>query len=74
MLATFVISSLSTRDAFTLATLQREAQVLSDQRDAINREVAFRSSPNALANSAIKLGMVPNSQPRFIEISDKANG
>jgi hypothetical protein len=27
-----------------------------------------------LANSAIKLGMVPNSQPRFIEISDKANG
>lgn len=74
MLGTFVISSLSTRDAFTLATLQREAQVLSDQRDAINREVAFRSSPNALANSAIKLGMVPNSQPRFIEISDEANG
>jgi cell division protein FtsL len=74
MLAMFVISSLSTKDAFTLAKLQREAQVLSDQRDAINREVAFRSSPNALADAAIKLGMQPNSQPRFLEITDQING
>lgn len=74
MLAMFVISSLSTKDAFTLAKLQREAQVLSDQRDAINREVAFRSSPNALADAAIKLGMQPNSQPRFLEFTDQING
>lgn len=74
MLVTFVISSLSTQDAFTLAKLQREAQILSDQRDAINRELAFRSSPNALASAATKLGMEPNSQPRFIDISDKTNG
>lgn len=74
MLAMFVISSFSTKDAFTLAKLQREAQVLSDQRDAINREVAFRSSPNALANAAIALGMQPNSQPRFIKITDKVDG
>lgn len=73
-LATFVLTSLSTQDAFTLAKLQREAQVLSDQRDAINREVAFRSSPTALANAAAKLGMQPNSQPRFIDISGKSNG
>lgn len=74
MLAMFVISSFSTKDAFLLAKLQREAQVLSDQRDAINREVAFRSSPNALAAEAIKLGMQPNSQPRFIAITDEING
>lgn len=74
MLAMFTLTSLSTQDAFTLAKLQREAQILSDQKDAINREVAFRSSPNALANAARKLGMEPNSQPRFIDISDVANG
>ena len=74
MLVMFVISSLSTKDAFVLAKLQREAQVLSDQRDAINREVAFRSSPNVLADAALKLGMQPNSQPRFIEISENSNG
>jgi len=74
LLLMFVISSLSTRDAFTLAKLQREVQVLSDQREAINREVALRSSPAALANAATKLGMRPNSQPRFIDISGDVNG
>ena len=74
LLGMFVISSLSTQDAFTLAKLQREAQLLSDQRDAINREVAYRSSPTALANAATKLGMRPNSEPRFIDISDVNNG
>ena len=66
----FVISSLSTQDAFTLAKLQREAQTLSDQRDAINREIAFKSAPNALAAAATKLGMKPNTQPRFVDITE----
>ena len=74
LLTMFVISSLSTQDAFTLAKLQREVQVLSDQKEAINREVARKSSPDALASAAAKLGMRPNSEPRFIDISDVANG
>lgn len=69
----FVISALSTQDAFTLAKLQREAQTLSDESDSINREIAYRSSPNVLAAEAIKLGMRPNSQPRFIDISQDLN-
>ncbi len=69
-MAIFVISALSTQDAFTLAKLQREAQSLSDERDSINRQLAFQSSPNALAASAIKLGMKPNTQPRFIDLSE----
>jgi hypothetical protein len=69
-MAIFVISALSTQDAFTLAKLQREAQSLSDERDSINRQLAFQSSPNALAVSAIKLGMKPNTQPRFIDLSE----
>jgi len=73
-LTMFVITTLSTQDAFTLAKLQREAQTLSDQREAINREIAFKSSPMALAAQAQKLGMKPNSQPRFIDISGDVNG
>lgn len=69
-MAIFVISALSTQDAFTLAKLQRDAQSLSDERDSINRQLAFQSSPNALAASAIKLGMKPNTQPRFIDLSE----
>ena len=73
-LSMFVISALSTQDAFTLAKLQRQAQTLSDQKDAINREIAFKSSASALAADARKLGMGPDGQPRFIEISGASNG
>lgn len=74
ILVMFAITSMSTQDAFTLAKLQREAQVLSDEREAINSQIAQKSSPMALASEARKLGMSPNSQPRFIDIDSKANG
>ena len=70
----FAITSMSTQDAFTLAKLQREAQVLSDQRDAVNSQIAYKSSPAALASQARKLGMSPNTQPRFIDIDASVNG
>ena len=68
-LSMFVISALSTQDAFTLAKLQREAQTLSDQRDAVNTEIADLSSPESLAAAATKLGMKPNAQPRFLDLN-----
>ena len=74
ILLMFAITSMSTQDAFTLAKLQREAQTLSDERDAINNQIAHRSSPIALASEAKKLGMTPNSQPRFIDIDTNTNG
>jgi cell division protein FtsL len=74
ILLMFAITSMSTQDAFTLAKLQREAQTLSDERDAINNQIAHRSSPIALASEAKKLGMTPNSQPRFIDLDAKTNG
>ena len=74
ILLMFAITSMSTQDAFTLAKLQREAQTLSDERDAINNQIAHRSSPIALASEAKKLGMTPNSQPRFIDINSPKIG
>ena len=74
ILLMFAITSMSTQDAFTLAKLQREAQTLSDERDAINSQIAHRSSPIALASEAQKLGMTPSTQPRFINIDTNANG
>ena len=73
MLLMFVISSLSTQDAFTLAKLQRQAQTLSDERDAINRQIADKSSPTKLAVAATKLGMKPSDQPRFLDLSGADN-
>ena len=70
LLVMFVITSLSTQDAFTLAKLQHQAQSLSDEREAVNRQIAYSSSPLALASKATHLGMKPNTQPRFIDISN----
>ena len=74
LLMMFAITSMSTQDAFTLAKLQREAQVLNDEHDAINSQIAYKSSPIALASQASKLGMSPNTQPRFIDINTSVNG
>ena len=74
LLMMFAITSMSTQDAFTLAKLQREAQVLNDEHDAINSQIAYNSSPIALASEAQKLGMSPNTQPRFIDINSSVNG
>ena len=74
LLMMFAITSMSTQDAFTLAKLQREAQVLSDEHDAIYSQIAHKSSPIALASEARKLGMGPNTQPRFIDINASING
>ena len=74
LLMMFAITSMSTQDAFTLAKLQREAQVLNDEHDAINSQIAYKSSPIALASEAQKLGMSPNTQPRFIDINSSVNG
>ena len=68
MLLMFVISSLSTQDAFTLAKLQRQAQTLSDERDAVNLQIADKSSPAYLAAAATKLGMKPSQQPLFLDL------
>ena len=73
ILLMFAITSMSTQDAFTLAKLQREAQTLSDERDAINRQIADKSSPTNLAVAATKLGMKPSDQPRFLELSGADN-
>ena len=74
ILIMFAITSMSTQDAFSLAKLQREAQLISDEREAINSQIAHKSSPMALASEARKLGMSPNTQPRFIDIDSQING
>jgi hypothetical protein len=57
-----------------LAKLQRQAQTLSDERDAVNREIAFKSSPMYLASAASKLGMKPSQAPLFLDLNSNTSG
>lgn len=69
LLALLVINTALAQDAFILKDLKQQAQVLTDQREAILREVARKSSPDQLSQNAAQLGMVASTNPRFLDMS-----
>ena len=69
LLALLIINTALAQDAFKLQELKRQATVLADQREAILRQVAEKSSPDKLAESASKLGMIASNNPRFLDLS-----
>jgi hypothetical protein len=71
LLSLLLINTLLTQDAFVLQRLKHNVNVTNDQRDAILRQVAVKSSPQQLAENAAKMGMVPASSPKFIDISSQ---
>ncbi len=72
LLALLIINTALAQDAFKLQQLKQQATVLADQREAILRQVAEKSSPENLAESATKLGMVASTNPRFLDLSVKS--
>lgn len=72
LLSLLLINTLLTQDAFVLQRLKHNVNMTNDQRDAILRNVATQSSPESLSTAAHKMGMVPATNPQFIDISVKA--
>lgn len=66
-----VVSIMNTSDAFALQSLKRERNLIQDQRDAILVEVNQKSSPDALAVAAGKLGMKPAESVSYIDLSSR---
>jgi predicted DsbA family dithiol-disulfide isomerase len=64
-----VINTLLAQDAFTLAKLQADVKLSSDQYEAVTEEIERISSPAVLANKATKLGMRPSITPTFLDIN-----
>ena len=69
LLTLLVVNTALAKDAFLLKQLKQEAQSLTDQREAILRQVAQKSSPEKLAEQASKLGMIASSNPKFLDMS-----
>jgi hypothetical protein len=67
------INTLLAQDAFKLHRLQLQVQTLSDQREAVIREITLASSPEQLAAHAQALGMVASQSPRFLTLSTIVN-
>ena len=63
-----LINTLLAQDAFELTSLKLEAKLVSDEREAIARQIDNLSSPEALAKSATDLGMKPSENPTFLSL------
>lgn len=64
-----LINTSLAQDAFKLSELKAEAKLVSDQREAIAREIDAISSPEALAKKATELGMKPSKVPNFLDLT-----
>ena len=63
-----LINTLLAQDAFELTGLKLEAKLVSDEREAIARQMDKLSSPDALAKAATELGMKPSETPTFLPL------
>ena len=63
-----LINTLLAQDAFELTSLKLEAKLVSDEREAIARQMDKLSSPDALARAATELGMKPSETPTFLTL------
>jgi hypothetical protein len=63
-----LINTLLAQDAFELTSLKLEAKLISDEREAIARQIDKISAPDALAQSAADLGMKPSENPTFLSL------
>jgi len=69
LLLLLLINTLLAQDAFKLSELKAEAKLVSDQREAIAREIDAISSPESLAQKAAELGMKPSKVPNFLDLN-----
>ena len=66
LLFLLVINTMLAQDAFKLSHLKYQVKTLSDEREAIARQIDSQSSPDALAKAATALGMKPSDSPTFL--------
>ncbi|MGV9668361.1 hypothetical protein ACWDUL_24825 [Nocardia niigatensis] len=60
---TLLLTTRATEDSYQLGDQRRANQKLSDERDALQREVASADSAPELAKRAAELGMIPAKDP-----------
>ena len=68
LLFLLVLNTLLAQDAFQLKHLKLQSKLVSDQREAVNRQIDNQSSPEALARAALALGMKPSETSVFLNL------
>lgn len=68
LLVMLIINTSLAQGAFAVTELQKQIDILSEQDQALTREIANASGPVVLETAARSLGMVPNANPVFIDV------
>ncbi|MGW0191684.1 septum formation initiator family protein [Streptomyces sp. NPDC003362] len=74
LISLLVLNSALSEGSFKLDDLQRETKNLTDEEQALQRDIDAYSAPDALQHRARELGMVPGGDPAFLNPDGTVRG
>jgi len=74
LIGLLMLNSALSEGAFRLADLQKATKSLTDEEQALQRDVDAYSAPDALQRRARELGMVPGGDPAFLDPDGTVKG
>lgn len=74
LIGLLVLNSALSEGAFRLGDLENETKSLTDEEQALQRDVDAHSAPDALQRRARELGMVPGGDPAFLDPDGTVKG
>ncbi|WP_371672084.1 septum formation initiator family protein [Streptomyces sp. NBC_00289] len=74
LIGLLVLNSALSEGAFKLDDIQRDTKSLTDEEQALQRDVDAYSAPDALQRRARELGMVPGGDPAFLNPDGTVRG
>ncbi|WP_078631740.1 septum formation initiator family protein [Streptomyces resistomycificus] len=74
LIGLLVLNSALSEGSFKLDDLQKETKTLTDEEQALQRDIDAYSAPEALQRRARELGMVPGGDPAFLDPDGTVRG
>ncbi|GGU79243.1 membrane protein [Streptomyces filipinensis] len=74
LIGLLVLNSALSEGSFKLDALQKETRSLTDEEQALQRDIDAYSAPDALQRRARQLGMVPGGDPAFLNPDGTVKG
>ncbi|MEU4932963.1 septum formation initiator family protein, partial [Streptomyces yokosukanensis] len=74
LIGLLVLNSALSEGSFKLADLQKRTKNLTDEEQALQRDIDAYSAPDALQRRARELGMVPGGDPAFLGTDGRVKG
>jgi Tfp pilus assembly protein PilN len=75
LICLLLLNTVLAAGTFQMTSLQQTNAILARQQQELQQQIAYAESPSAIAQRAKQLGMVPVSQPRFVNLkSGRSNG